>query len=652
MKENKLRPCLTLRQAALWQLAVVFLLLWLSRFLFYSCNSDVVGEMTGGELMRASVRGLRFDLSVFAYFNALYVLLRFLPLRGLERRGWIVAGNVYFTLSNSLLLIINVADTAFFRFSGSRMRWHGFLEMWEDSNMGTIIFSYWGDYRWAYLLSALAVVIVAAVAFLPKIRKGKRVHTRGPVAFRWGVFVLAGGLTFCAMRGNLASGSRALSISDAVYPDMAEKVNVVLNSPFCILRSMSGDNRLSPVAYYTGKELADLRTSLHPATGPGRLAGKNVMYILVESGAQLWLDSQRVCEVEERHRGLMPFLDSIARKSLSVRNAFATGVKSIGGVTAVFGGFPAFGSFTFLTSPYNSIAIDTPGRILMEDGYCSKGYFGGNRGSYGIASFLRYVGFDEVLERGDAGVPEGYDGQWGIWDSEMAEFIARDLTTLRQPFVGAWFTLKPHGPWNVPEDYENAAFRSAPGSMERVVEYEDMALRRFFENARRQPWYSNTLFVITGDHGCRDLPSTPYATDNLQPRVMMLFFTPDGSLEPGVVDAVMGQCDLSPTLMGLLGSRRPYVALGRDVLLEKDGYALSCLHDTFQIHGSDMMVETDMGLGKVMAVYDTGRDPELRSPLPEGRYDAAEVERMLVYARAFMQDYVERLTGGRMSAGR
>ena len=34
-----------------------------------------------------------------------------------------------------------------------------------------------------------------------------------------------------------------------------------------------------------------------------------------------------------------------------------------------------------------------------------------------------------------------------------------------------------------------------------IVEYADWALRQFFEEARKQPWFDNTIFVLEGDHG-------------------------------------------------------------------------------------------------------------------------------------------------------
>jgi phosphoglycerol transferase MdoB-like AlkP superfamily enzyme len=34
----------------------------------------------------------------------------------------------------------------------------------------------------------------------------------------------------------------------------------------------------------------------------------------------------------------------------------------------------------------------------------------------------------------------------------------------------------------------------------KVVKYTDFAMKKFFEMAEKQPWFSNTVFVIVADH--------------------------------------------------------------------------------------------------------------------------------------------------------
>lgn len=664
---------LSLYAATALQLLVALFALWLTRFGFYACNHDLTGLMSVGQLARAAWGGLRFDISAVAYFNALFILMRLWPSSLAWKRGWIIAGNCVYTLCNSLLLALSIGDIPYYRFTGSRLRWHGFTSLWDDPNMTNIVFSYMQDYWWAYALAALCIALVACVAFMIRIRRvqphwGSKKMT---AVLRVIVLLIGAGLTFLCMRGRVGSGY-PLSIGDAVwYADSPAQVNVVLNTPFSMLRSMSKDYTVKPLRFFSDSDLARLRSSQHTPREGREFSRKNVVIITVESGGSLWLDSQAALPLDRQRRGLMPFLDSLAQQSVSVRHAFGSGKMSIEGVTALYTGVPAYKGFLYLSSPYSGNKVDAPARLLREEGYASKFYFGGAHGSYGIDHLMHVMGFDQVTSRETYGPDAPYDGHWGIYDHAVAQFMAEDLSRLPQPFIAGWFTLNPHGPWDVPEDWRADGYKSRPNSMERVVEYEDRAIRYFFELASKQPWYDNTLFVITGDHGCRDLAGTEWDTDWVQPHIMMMFYTPDGSLTPRLVeDAVAAQCDLAPTLLGLLGYPHPFTAVGRDIFSHRAGYAVTCLNGVYQVEGTRYLVKTDGDMSRITAVYDIQADPKARRDLlPQSRtargsgnakgwvnapesaeYDAVEVNRMAAWGRAFMQDYTRRLVDNELSS--
>ena len=66
----------------------------------------------------------------------------------------------------------------------------------------------------------------------------------------------------------------------------------------------------------------------------------------------------------------------------------------------------------------------------------------------------------------------------------------------KQPFVASVFTASSHHPFKVPEQYA-ATFKDEGGQpIHKCVRYTDMALRKFFEAASKQPWYRNAVFVV------------------------------------------------------------------------------------------------------------------------------------------------------------
>ena len=83
--------------------------------------------------------------------------------------------------------------------------------------------------------------------------------------------------------------------------------------------------------------------------------------------------------------------------------------------------------------------------------------------------------------------------------------------------------------------------------------------------AESQPWFDNTLFVFIADHGSwyRDC----YEMNINYHKVPLIIFAPK-LIKPTMNDAVGGQIDVFPTVMGLLNI--PYVnnTLGVDLLRE------------------------------------------------------------------------------------
>lgn len=103
------RKCCNIWLATLWQAGVAFMLLWLSRVAFVCYNGDGAGF---GNMMRLMWQGIPFDLSAWAYFNSLFLVMRFLPAPFVASRGWLRATDVVYYITNTLMLCVNLADVA------------------------------------------------------------------------------------------------------------------------------------------------------------------------------------------------------------------------------------------------------------------------------------------------------------------------------------------------------------------------------------------------------------------------------------------------------------------------------------------------------------------------------------------------------------
>ncbi len=98
--------------------------------------------------------------------------------------------------------------------------------------------------------------------------------------------------------------------------------------------------------------------------------------------------------------------------------------------------------------------------------------------------------------------------------------------------------------------------------------YADYAIGRLMAEARKQPWFDRTVFVIVADHCAGS--ARKYALPVEQYRIPLIIYSPS-NLEPRRVDTVASQIDVAPTVLGLLRFDYASRFIGRDILDEDMG---------------------------------------------------------------------------------
>jgi phosphoglycerol transferase MdoB-like AlkP superfamily enzyme len=159
-----------------------------------------------------------------------------------------------------------------------------------------------------------------------------------------------------------------------------------------------------------------------------------------------------------------------------------------------------------------------------------------------------------------------------------------------------------------------------------AVKYTDYALGRFLERARARPWFADTVFVITADHGANARGGAQIPVD--QYRIPLFVYAP-GHVAPRRVERLMSQIDIAPTLLGLLDFDYYSKFLGRDLLHSPPASdrAFVANYQTLGYLKGDEMV-----------VLQPKRTMELRSLLGEARAAGAPADPQLMReAIAFYQ---------------
>jgi phosphoglycerol transferase MdoB-like AlkP superfamily enzyme len=261
----------------------------------------------------------------------------------------------------------------------------------------------------------------------------------------------------------------------------------------------------------------------------------------------------------------------------------------------------------------------------------------------GFQAFSRATGFEDYFGRteynqddrfqGDA----DFDGMWAIWDEPFLQYMALTMNEFREPFVSAVFTASSHHPYKIPEAYKEI-YPEEGLVMHKCVRYTDHALKRFFETASKQPWFKNTLFVLTADHTNLSEVSE-YQTSLGGFRVPIVFFDPSGEMPTGQREGIAQQIDIMPTVLGYLGYTQPYVAFGFDLFHTpaEDTWAVNYLNGIYQYVKGDYLIQFD-GVA-LKAVYRFKEDKLLEHNL----IDKVDVSDLVEELKAIIQSYMQRM---------
>jgi phosphoglycerol transferase MdoB-like AlkP superfamily enzyme len=137
-------------------------------------------------------------------------------------------------------------------------------------------------------------------------------------------------------------------------------------------------------------------------------------------------------------------------------------------------------------------------KILKEAGYTNYFFHAGARGTMGFESYTLANGFDRYFSKQDYG-DKDFDGTWGVFDLPYLQYVASELSQIKEPFLAGAFTLSSHQPYTIPNEFKGK-FPKGNLEIHESIGYTDFALRKFFEKVQHEKWFSKTIFIITSDH--------------------------------------------------------------------------------------------------------------------------------------------------------
>lgn len=286
---------------------------------------------------------------------------------------------------------------------------------------------------------------------------------------------------------------------------------------------------------------------------------KNVVLISIESLSADFME----------HYGntqkITPFLDSLATKSLMFTNLYATGNRTVRGLEALTLCIPPTAGESIIKRENNKNKFTT-GSVFKSKGYDVKFLYGGYSYFDNMEDFYKGNGYD-IIDRNNFKTEEiSFANVWGVADEDMAKKaiqVMNQEAKSGKPFFNHWMTVSNHRPFTYPEG--RIDIPGTAKSREGGVKYTDYSIKKFFELAKKQDWYKNTVFVIVADHCASSAGKTELPMDKY--RIPAMIFS-EGFIQPQQFNPTMSQIDVMPTLLGLLNFNYKTKFLGQDVFKE------------------------------------------------------------------------------------
>ncbi len=550
--------------AALSKIFLIHLLLFfiiriafvLSAIVFIQGN-----EFPKGLILQAFLMGFRFDVTVLCYVFMLPFLLLFIKelfqITFLEK-----ISTLYLQLILPVALFISCADIPYY----IQFQKHINREAFAWLNQGTLSiklvlsdFSYWG-----YLFLFLPIVY-ASIKSINGSLKNRTPYSEKKYTITF--FMIGALFLFVGARGRIA-GKTPIHNGLAYISDNTLVNQTGLNANFTFMTSVLNEdesqklflteNNLQTInqakKYLKFTDTSNVDLFVRHIQQSNNLKKLNVVVVLMEGMCASKMGGYN-------QKSLTPNLIEFSKQGLYFSDFYSAGIHTYNGIFSTVTGFPAL-LHQHSLEKYVDKKFNCLPSTLKKEGYQTMFFTTHDEQFDNIAGFLKYNDVTEIFSEKDFPSNQSIS-TLGVPDHIMFDFAIEKLNK-QQPFFALMLTSSDHGPWEIPT---NIPFKpNGIDEKERASQYADWSINHFIENAKKQKWFDNTLFVFLGDHGV-SLGHT-YQMPLSFHHVPCIFYCPK-YITPQINNLLGGQIDVFPTIMGLLGYEYDNDSFGIDLLKEK-----------------------------------------------------------------------------------
>lgn len=640
MKDLRLQETATL----FYRILLAYLFYQAARLLFYLFNRNLIKIDGVQDYLVLAYHGTAFDTTAILYVNSLFILLSLVPFTVNTKPYYQRFLFWLYFITNGIAFAMNFGDFIYYKFSQARLTMAAMSVAQHEDNLAKVFFVSILEHPFVILSY---IVLMTLWVFL---YKKVKIQPRN-ILVKWKYFVssvvtlcLVATLVVGGIRGDFRHSTRPINMVDANrHVKNPLQANVVLNSVFSFFRTL-GSNNFKEVKFvdddFIQQNIKPYKTYIRKVEEPK----PNVVIFILESFGKEYIGAFNRDTKIDGFVSYTPFIDSLAAHSLIAENAYANGRQSIHGMSSILAGIPALKD-AFTGSPYSNQMIQSIVSVSNEMGYDTSFFHGAPNGSMGFQGFGNILGFKHYYGKTEYNNDADFDGMWGIWDEPFFQHFANTLAVKKTPFMATLFSVSSHHPFKVPQKYEGK-FPKGTLDIHAPIGYTDYALKKFFETAKKMPWFQNTIFVLVADH-TNQVGYPEYEKAMNRFAIPILFYSPNERYGlQGVVTQPAQQMDIYPTLADLMGYNKKIRSWGRSLVTPTpEDYLIVNSSGVEQFIIGDYIHLFD---GKSFTGLYDKQDLGFEDNLI-GKINNAEVKQGQMKAKAWYQDYMDRVINRKLN---
>lgn len=513
-------------------------------------------------------QGLIYDVSFISYFSIPFVLFfLFLP------NGWLNSGTIRYLVQGGVFLILYGLGFCMVA------EWYFWSEFGVRFNFISVDYLVYRREVTDNILQSYPVFTILAVLFIltgivfyfirPAIVKNLSVTE----SFKKKV-IIAGCLLMLPLLSFCLIDQSRRCVSDNNYVN-----ELASNGPYQLFAAFR-NNRLDYRQFYVTGNDHDLSARLkkqvitdgekpkkddydigRDITAQGAPNTLNVMLITVESLSAEFLT--RFGQAND----ITPFMDKWFEQGMLFTHFYATGTRTTRGLEAITLSIPPTPGRSIVKRPNNS-RMYSLGKVFEDSGYDTAFFYGGQGFFDNMNAFFSGNGYRIVDEPCLGSQEITFKNAWGVCDEDIFNRAIREADqayTAQKPFFFHIMTTSNHQPFTFPEGKIDLAPGEGRGGAGRSggVKYTDYALGQLINQAKKQPWFDDTVFIVVADHcaasaGKVGLPVEKY-------HIPLFIYSPK-HIQAMEIDTLASQIDLAPTLLALLNISYQSYFFGKDIL--------------------------------------------------------------------------------------